>query len=84
MSKILRQSFEKTVSRLAKRLKGELSGIALDIADNETCIAKLPDELKGQVKVFENLMDYKFSHLNKKMSRLDERLRELKRQCQDC
>lgn len=77
MSKILRESFEKTVSRLAKRFKSEISGIALDIADNEDRIAELPDALKGQVEAFENLMTYKFDHLDKKMSRLDERFRVL-------
>ncbi len=79
MSKILRESFEKTVSRLAKRFKSEISGITLDIRDNEDRITGLPDDLKGQVAAFESLMAYKFDHLNKKISRLDERLSALRR-----
>lgn len=77
MSKTLRESFEKTVSRLARRFKSEISGIALDIEDNEDRIAALPDALKDQVEAFESLMAYKFDHLNKKMSRLDERFSAL-------
>ena len=78
MSKTLRESFDKTVSRLAKRFKSEVSGIALDIDDNEDRIAELPNGLKGQVAAFENLMAYKFDHLDKKIARLDERLSALK------
>ena len=77
MSKTLRESFEKTVSRLAKRFKSEISGIALDIDDNEDRIVGLPDTLKDQVEAFESLMAYKFDHLDKKMSRFDERFSAL-------
>jgi len=77
MSRILRESFEKTVSRLAKRFKNEITGITLDIEDNETRIEGLPDELEAQVKEFERMMAYKLSHLDKKMSRIDERLDRL-------
>jgi hypothetical protein len=79
MSKILQESFEKTVSRLAKRFKSEISGITLDIDDNQDRIAELPNVLKGQVAAFESLMAYKFGHLDKKISRFDERFSELKR-----
>jgi len=78
MSKILQESFEKTVSRLAKRFKSEISGITLDIDDNQDRIAELPNVLKGQVTAFESLMAYKFDHLDKKISRFDERFKELK------
>ena len=78
MSRTLRESFEKTVSRLAKRFKSEISGIALDIEDNTTRIRELPAELKKQVEAFEDMMAYKLSHLDKKMSRMDERIRRLK------
>ena len=79
MSKTLRESFDKTVSRLARRFKSEISGIALDIDDNEEHIRELPDRLKGQVAVFEDLMAYKFDHLERKIARLDERLSAVKR-----
>ncbi len=77
MSKILRESFEKTVSRLAKRFKSEVTGIRLDIEENETRIEGLPEELKVQVAEFERMMAYKLNLLEKKMSRIDERLRRL-------
>ena len=75
MSRILRESFEKTVSRLAKRFKSEISAIRLDIEDNEARINSLPDELKAQVSEFERMMAYKLNHLDKKMARIDQRLR---------
>ncbi len=77
MSKILRESFEKTVSRLAKRFKSEISGIRLEIEDNENRIGGLPEELKVQVAEFERMMAYKLNLLEKKMARIDDRLQRL-------
>ena len=77
MSKILRESFEKTVSRLAKRFKSEIGTISLDIQENEDRIGRLPDDLKKQVKAFENMMAYKLNHLERKMVRIQERLGRL-------